>query len=111
MDANIFSGIPARLPDELFETLIDSGSVLIERIVSLGHITPQGQWYDQERDEWVLLLSGAAELLLAGESAPRKLVPGDHVLIPAHCRHRVTWTEPERPTLWLAVHFEKGVER
>lgn len=103
--ANIFSALPERLPEELFETLAGSAAVRVERILSRGHVTPQGEWYDQERPEWVLLLSGAAELFFEGEKAPRRLTPGDHLLIPAHRRHRVVWTDPAVTSVWLAVHF------
>jgi cupin 2 domain-containing protein len=77
----------------------------IERIVSTGQASPPGFWYDQDRDEWVVVLSGAAGLLVEGENAPRAFRPGDHVHLPAHCRHRVEWTDGAGPTVWLAVHF------
>lgn len=102
---NLFNGIPSTLQEEFFQTLVESGSVRIERIVSVGHATPPGEWYDQERDEWVLLVSGRATLLFADESTPRILKPGDHVMIPAGCRHRVEWTDTAQKTIWLAVHF------
>jgi cupin 2 domain-containing protein len=108
MIANIFSALPESLPEELFETLAESGLVRIERIISLGHATADGEWYDQECDEWVLLLTGSADLLFEGEDAPRKLETGDFVLIPAHCRHRVAWTDQQVKTVWLAVHFPGG---
>lgn len=101
---NLFQALPQRLPDELFQTLFESDAVRIERIVSTGQTTPEGGWYDQTTVEWVVLLRGAAELLFEGEAQPRRLGPGDHMLIPAHCRHRVTWTDPNQPTVWLAVH-------
>jgi cupin 2 domain-containing protein len=106
---NIFSALPESLPEELFQTLAESDSVRIERIVSHGHSTPEGEWYDQERDEWVLLLSGSSGLLFEGEESPRRLEPGDCVLIPAHCRHRVVWTDKRVRSIWLAVHFQGGV--
>ena len=103
--ANIFSAIPDNLPEELFEILAESDAVRIERIISLGHATANEEWYDQERDEWVLLLTGGAGLLFEGEDAPRRLEAGDFVLIPAHCRHRVAWTDQRVKSVWLAVHF------
>jgi cupin 2 domain-containing protein len=106
MIANIFSALPESLPEELIEILAESGLVRIERIVSLGHATAEGEWYDQERDEWVLLLTGSAGLFFEGEDAPRKLKAGDFVLIPARCRHRVAWTDQQVKTVWLAVHFQ-----
>ena len=74
----------------------------LERIVSSGHATAPGEWMDQAWDEWVLLVSGRAGLTLEG-SEPLTLSPGDHLLIPAHRRHRVDFTET--PTVWLAVHL------
>lgn len=105
---NIFSALPECLDEDQFQTLAESGSVRIERIVSFGHATPDGEWYDQERDEWVLLLSGSAGLLFEGEDAPRRLDAGDCVLIPAHRRHRVAWTDQRVQSIWLAVHFQGG---
>lgn len=104
---NIFSNIPAVLPDELMETLVTSGNVRIERIVSNGHSTPEGEWYDQAQDEWVLLLAGSAGLMIESEAGERTLKAGDYVMIPAHCRHRVVWTDSREKTVWLAVHVEK----
>ena len=93
------------LAAELTETLQRGKGLRIERIVSTGQATPEGEWYDQEDDEWVLLVAGAARLLIAGEAQARELRPGDWLLLPAHCRHRVTWTESDPPTVWLAIHF------
>jgi len=78
--------------------------VRLERIVSTGQATPPGEWLSQAHEEWVLLLKGAAILTLEGE-APLMLGPGDHVLIPADLRHRVDWTDPRAPTVWLALHI------
>lgn len=102
---NLLAHLPAELPSELFETLLSGNSFRLERIVSLGHVTPPGEWYDQDEDEWVLLVSGAARLRFEGESDARDLRPGDHFLIPAHSRHRVEWTTPDMPTVWLALHY------
>lgn len=108
---NMFDGIPADLKKEFFETLAQSGAVRIERIVSDGHATPPGEWYDQEQDEWVLLVSGVATLRFEGISDPLVLGPGDHVLIPAGSRHRVERTEPGQKTVWLAVHYGEQEKR
>jgi len=102
---NIFADIPARLDSELFETLAGNTACRLERIVSRGHTTPPGEWYDQERDEWVVVLRGEATLLFASEREPMALNPGDYVLIPAHCRHRVESTSRDEDTVWLALHF------
>ncbi len=102
---NMLAGLPPALSDESFETIVESDSVRIERIVSNGQATPEGQWYDQERDEWVLVLAGSAGLLFDGTQEPQRLGAGDYALIPAGCRHRVAWTDPKVSTVWLAVHF------
>lgn len=105
MPTNLFADTPDALTDELIETLIERRAFKLERIVSAGHATPPGQWYDQGRAEWVVLLSGSAGLLFEGEPGACVLRPGDHVLIPAHRRHRVEWTDPVNKTVWLALHY------
>lgn len=102
---NVFNNIPPDLQAEFFQTLAESGTVRIERIISEGHATPPGEWYDQEWDEWVLLVSGEATLRFDGDTTPLILKPGDHVTIPAGCRHRVERTDAGEHTIWLAVHF------
>jgi cupin 2 domain-containing protein len=101
--ASIFENIPPDLPEELFATLLDAGDVRVERIVSRGHASPEGFWYDQDRHEWVIVLKGAARLRFEEEVIEMK--PGDFVNIPAHRKHRVEWTTPDGPTVWLAVHY------
>lgn len=100
---NLFAGLPRHLPDELFTTLLEAANVRIERIVSHGHASPAGFWYDQDRHEWVVVLTGAARLRLENETV--ELRPGDCVNLPAHARHRVEWTTPDEPTVWLAVFY------
>ena len=102
---NILAGLPPALSGEAFETIVESDVVRIERIVSNGQATPESEWYDQEQDEWVLVLAGSADLLFNGAEAPQRLGAGDYTLIPAGCRHRVEWTNPDVSTVWLAVHF------
>ncbi|WP_374086268.1 cupin domain-containing protein [Methylomicrobium lacus] len=102
---NLFSGLPEQLPNELFEPILQRNGIEIERIISKGHQTPAGQWYDQDWDEWVLLLRGQATLVFQNEAEPIHLQPGDYLLIPAHCRHRVEWTDPAGKTIWLAIHW------
>lgn len=101
---NLFDDVPQSLPEEQFDILHSAAGLKLERIVSTGQATPDGEWYDQGWDEWVVLLQGGARLRFDGEAEDRSLGPGDHVLIPAHVRHRVTWTDPDRPTVWLALH-------
>ncbi len=102
---NLLADIPAELPEELFSELLRGKNFRLERIVSRGQATPPGQWYDQAWDEWVLLFQGEATLTVEGLPAPVRLGPGDHLLLPAHCRHRVEWTAADGDTLWLALHF------
>ncbi len=102
---NLFAGIPESIPAEITEILLKTPGLRLERIISAGQATPMGQWYDQETHEWVVLLSGSAGLLFEGETQVRVLRPGDYLLIPAHCRHRVEWTDPTRQTVWLALHY------
>jgi cupin 2 domain-containing protein len=101
---NLFAALPASGPVEEFRPLWEKPGVRVERIVSHGHATPPDEWYDQAADEWVVLLAGAARLVVEGHSDALELRPGDWVLLPAHLRHRVAWTDPERDTIWLAVH-------
>ena len=101
---NIFN-LPESLADkELFEILHDNENVKIERIISTGQTTPPGQWYDQETDEWVILLQGEAELSY-DDGKRIKLRAGDYVFIPARQKHRVEYTSCEPTCIWLAVHF------
>ena len=100
---NLFGDLPDNLVDELTQTLTPSSQIRIERIVSHGHASPEGFWYDQDQHEWVCLLKGAARLRFEDHSIDMK--PGDFIDIPAHKRHRVEWTTPDEPTIWLAVHY------
>ncbi|HEX4142499.1 MAG TPA: cupin domain-containing protein [Pirellulales bacterium] len=102
--ANLLADIPTDLPDELFQAILSTPNLLIERIVSFGHASLDGCWLDQDRHEWVLLLQGAARLAFEGEE-PVALLPGHAINIPAHRRHRVDWTAPDEPTIWLAIHY------
>ena len=107
---SLFADVQDRLEAERFDPLLESENVRIERIVSTGQTTPPGEWYDQPWDEWVLVLAGAAEILLDNEDTPRSLRPGDYLFLPAHVCHRVAWTDPERPTIWLAVHIGSSAD-
>lgn len=105
MKRNLLNRIPDRLPDELTEILAESRGVKIERIVSRGHCSQPGFWYDQPENEFILLLHGAARLLFEGDDQPVRLKAGDCLNIPPGRRHRVEWTEPGQNTVWLAVYF------
>lgn len=100
---NILADLPDS-PDEICETLLEKSGIRVERIISSGQATPAGEWYDQASSEWVVLLSGSATLLIEGEAAVRTLAVGDYLFLPAGCRHRVEWTDPEVKSVWLAVH-------
>ena len=102
---NMFADILPKGADEQLTELLRAPGMRIERIVSHGHAGPPGSWYDQDAAEWVLLLRGAAILVFEDDAGPIRLEAGDHVLIPAHARHRVEWSDPDRPTVWLAVHY------
>lgn len=102
--SNILKNLPAATTGEVFETIAESPALRIERIVSRGQTTPEGEWYDQERDEWVLLVAGEARILFEG-TGEVSLKAGDYLHIPARCRHRVTMTAPDRETVWLAIHY------
>jgi cupin 2 domain-containing protein len=102
---NLLADLPAARAGEITEILAAGKNVRIERIVSHGQATPDGSWYDQDEAEFVVLLAGAARLRFADEDAARSLAPGDALDIPAHRRHRVEWTDPERPTVWLAIYY------
>lgn len=101
----LLANLPEDLPEEKFEVLLETPSFRLERILSKGHATPEGQWYDQDWNEWVLLLQGQAKLSIEGMADETILHPGDALLLPAHCRHRVNWTPPNTVTVWLALHY------
>lgn len=106
---NLFADLPQHLPAELTAILLEAGDIRIERIVSRGHASPEGYWYDQDWHEWVLVLKGAARLCFDDETVEMK--PGDYVNIPARRKHRVEWTTPDEPTVWLAVHYGEPDEQ
>lgn len=102
---NIF-GVPGgSREEEITETLLDTEGFRLERIVSTGQKTPDGEWYDQDVDEWVVVLTGKARLKFEDSDELVDLGPGDYRNIPAHSRHRVEWTTPSEPTIWLTIHY------
>jgi len=103
--------LPGSGGGERSDPLLERPGLRIERIVSRGHASPAGFWYDQDEAEWVLVVEGRARLLVAGELRPRELGPGDWIHLPARCRHRVEWTDPERETVWLAVFYTQPHEK
>jgi cupin 2 domain-containing protein len=102
---NLFSPLPDAGDAEAVDRLLTLPGFAIERIVSRGQASPPGFWYDEPRREWVLLLAGAARLRFADKAEPLLLGPGDFVDIAPGRRHRVEWTDPTVPTVWLAVFY------
>ncbi|MFC7515595.1 cupin domain-containing protein [Herbaspirillum sp. GCM10030257] len=110
--ANVYQDIPAALADELIQTLAGAGGVRIERIVSRGHCSSPGFWYEQAEHEWVLLLKGEACLRFERDDRKLLLAEGDHVTIPAGERHRVEWTRNDgTDTVWLAVFYAQAADK
>lgn len=103
---NIFAELPDNLEQEIFETLISNDEVKVERIISKGHRTETGQWYDQDLNEWVMVLKGAARLVFEGGESV-ELIEGSYINIPAHRKHRVEWTDSTQETIWLAIHYSE----
>lgn len=101
---NIFEQVPEEIAEEKFELLAKGGDVRIERIVSKGHSSRGSSWYDQPQDEWVIVLRGEA-IVLFEDDREVHLAAGSYINIPAHTKHKVTWTAPEKETIWLAVHY------
>ena len=102
---SLLEGIPIELPEELFDTICSTDSVKIERIVSRGHASPEGFWYDQEKNEFILIVRGSAGLKLENEDEIVALKAGDYLNIGAHVKHRVEWTDSKCETIWLAVYY------
>ena len=103
---NMFADIPDAIPEEIFETIIEKESFRLERIVSDGQLTAEDEWYDEDENEWFILLKGSAGLLLEGDEEPLVLKPGDYLNLPAHRRHKVVWTDANEKTVWLALHYQ-----
>lgn len=101
---NIFEKLPDNLNDEFFESLVESGNFKLERIVSDSHSTEKNFWYDQDKNEFVLLIKGSA-VLLFDDGTEIKMKPGDHLIIPPHKKHRVEKTAEDEKTFWLAFHY------
>lgn len=102
---NIFESIPTNLDNEVFEDIIKSPNMRLERIISKGQSTPEGSWYDQDEHEWVMVLEGAAVLGFEDGSSV-SLKKGDYLNIPAHSKHKVSWTDPDQITIWLAIFYK-----
>ncbi len=101
---NIFDNIPSNIPEEIIDTLIDSDQIKVERIISKGHVSPKGFWYDQDKNEFVFLLKGSANLLFENNEQII-LNAGDYIIIPAHKKHRVEWTDSDTETICLKIFY------
>jgi len=105
MTGNIFGGLPADLSKEIFEDIVRTASVRIERIISRGHASPEVGWYDQDENEWVIVLEGSGSILFE-DGTQTVLHRGDYLHIPAHVKHKVLWTDREAVTIWFAVFYD-----
>ncbi|NKC20953.1 cupin domain-containing protein [Pseudoalteromonas sp. S4498] len=101
---NFLKDIPADLPEEIFETVLSHPNIRIERIVSSGHPSPSSGYYDQDENEWVLVLQGCGELTF-DDGKIVTLKAGDSLNIPAHQKHKVSYTDTSEPTIWLAIFY------
>jgi cupin 2 domain-containing protein len=102
---NIFSSLPPNLEKEVFEELVRSGNVRIERIISKGHTSPDKGWYDQSEHEWIIVLEGSGSILFEN-GVEVNLEKGDYINIPPHSRHKVSRTDPNHVTVWLAIFYQ-----
>ena len=102
---NIFENIPDHIPEELFQEILKTENIKVERIVSKGQSSKDDHWYDQEENEWIILLKGTAGLLFEGHEKAVILRSGDYINIPSHRKHRVEWTDPDMETVWLTIHY------
>jgi len=103
---NLLTTEPSARDAEVTRTIAMGKGVRLERIISHGQASPDGFWYDQAEAEWVTLLSGRARIRIADQANEIAMVPGDTLLLPAHCRHRVAWADPDQPTIWLALFVD-----
>ncbi|MCJ2376338.1 cupin domain-containing protein [Vibrio sp. ZSDZ34] len=103
--SNLLKHLPVDMTDESFEDIVFSDSVRIERIVSQGHTSPNEGWYDQDENEWVMVIKGAGEITFEDGNVSL-LGEGDHILIPAHVKHKVSHTPHDKKTIWLAVFYK-----
>jgi cupin 2 domain-containing protein len=102
--ANLFESLPEDISHEIFSELVRGDNIKIERIISHGHSSPASGWYDQTENEWVAVLKGEAKIAFDNGDEVH-LTAGCHLTIPAHTKHKVTWTIPDTETIWLAVHY------
>ena len=104
MIENIFKDIKIDKENEQFFDLIKKDDIRIEKIVSNGQVSPKDFWYSQDENEFVIVLKG--EAILEFENCDDiRLKEGDYLNIPAHTKHRVSWTKENEETIWLAIHY------
>mgnify|MGYP000359670791 CR=1 FL=1 len=101
---NIFGSIPCEIDKEIFTDLFKHENIRIERIVSKGQISPENGYYDQNENEWVMVLQGAG-IIAFDDDSEVKLEKGDYLNIPKNKKHKVTWTDPDFVTIWLAIFY------
>jgi cupin 2 domain-containing protein len=105
---NIKARLLENMKEELIETIFQTSGFRIERIISHGQSSAEGFWYDQEENEWVIVIQGSAGLRFENQEGLIVLNPGDYLNIDSHLRHRVEWTDPDQETIWLAVYYPDG---
>ena len=100
---NIFAEIPGDLDNELMQVLQQSDNIKIQRIVSKGQVSPESGWYDQQQNEWVIVIKG--EAIITFEQTEVAMHAGSYINIPAHTKHKVSWTHADLETIWLVVYY------
>lgn len=98
---NIFAGVAEVGEEESFNTLVKSPNCRVERIVASGHDSPKGMWYDQENDEFILLLQGEATMEF--EDGMVEMKAGDYLHIPKNCKHRLDKSSVSPACVFLCV--------
>ena len=108
MKENIFENIKVNRDKEQFNDIINTKDVRIERIVSNGQTSEQDFWYDQNENEFVVVLKGRAILQMKQNNEIKEYVlnEGDYLNINANIKHRVKYTSLDEPTVWLAVFYK-----
>jgi len=101
---NLFADIPASLPEEVFEDIVSTDHIRIERILSHGHSSPETGWYDQLEHEWVVVLDGQGVIEFE-DGTVVTLNRGDYLNITSGQKHRVASTDRTQVTIWLAVFY------
>jgi len=102
--SNIFANIASSVNGEVFEDIISKENIQIQRIISSPNSGDTSKWYDQDTDEWVIVLQGSAIITFENKDKTH-LNAGDYLNIPAHTKHQVSWTTPDEKTIWIAIHY------